>query len=135
MAQQTLTHTGSITGYQAVGDEVRADAGQPKAVSAMDGPQFRQPFSSPQPLGSPPDQDRPEPPEPDDDHGQADHGQADDDGSWSWTASAGTPGPAYGGALYNGGGELANVISGTKPLAIESAAPKVIAGTIEAADV
>ena len=51
MAQNTLTHRGTTTGYQPVGDEVRADARQPRVFSPSVGTQLRQPFTSPEPLG------------------------------------------------------------------------------------
>jgi hypothetical protein len=54
VAQDTLTHRGTMTGYVGHGPEVRADAGSPKPASATSGPQFRQPFTDPGgPLGEP----------------------------------------------------------------------------------
>lgn len=128
MAPQTLTHRGSMMGYQAAGDEVRADAGSPRTSGALSRGQFRQPFSPPEsPLGkqspatSQKQQELPELLE--------DEPSADDNG-WRYTATVIAPAPAYGGASWNGGGgELANAISGTAPKAIEPA--KVIPGAVE----
>jgi len=50
VAQQTLTHTGSMTGYVGHGPEVRPDAGQPHAAGASVGGQFRGPFMPPDPV-------------------------------------------------------------------------------------
>jgi hypothetical protein len=116
-----------MTGYQAAGDEVRADSGQPKAGSAMDGAQFRQPFTPPEPLGNPaPDgqhqQERPELPE------KESPGKPSRD---PWTVHVRVEGPAYGGAAWNGGGgPLAGAIGGGRK-AIESGARKVIRGIAE----
>ena len=129
MPQQTLTHTGTMTGYQPVGDEVRGDAHQPHAASGVSGPQWRVPFSGDQePLGQP-GQDAEQPGKPD----LAPDGQSPaGDTGWLYSAHVEAPGPAYGGAAWNnGGGTLANTISGTGTRAIESGAEKVIAGIAE----
>ena len=129
MAQQTITHTGTMTGYVSHGPDVRADAGQPHAAGSDSGPMTRVPFAAPAgPIGKPPSapgEKRPELPElPDEESAPCD--------SWRYTATVEAPGPAYGGAAWNGGGgELANAISGTVPRAIESGAGKVIAGIAE----
>ncbi len=98
--QNSLTRRGTTTGFQSAGDEVRADAGSPKAPSAMGGAQFRPPFTPPEPLGGAAQnddrqQDRPELPE---------EPPTAEGGGWQYKATVEAPGPAYGGAAYNGGG-------------------------------
>jgi hypothetical protein len=132
MAQNSLTHRGTTTGYVSNGPEITADAGQPKAGGTAGGAQLREPFRPPAgPAAKPPQarrsgkaQERPEMPD--------DESPADDD-AWRWTATVVAPGPAYSGAAWNGGGgALANAISfGDAPKAIGSGAGKVIEGALE----
>lgn len=130
MAQHSIgPYAGRVSGYVSNGPEFRADASQPRAASIGGTPQVRTPFAADaEPLSQPPrarerQREQPELPE--------DESPAEGD-SWHWTATVQAPGPAYGGAAWNGGGgELANMISGTAPRAIESSAGKVIAGAIE----
>jgi hypothetical protein len=122
-------YAGNVTGYVSNGPEFRADAGQPRPASAGGTPQVRDPFQPPQPLSSPAPQAKR--PERDQEHGETPSAESPAVGdSWRWTATVEAPGPAYGGAAWNGGGgELANTISGTTPKAI--GAGKVIAGIAE----
>lgn len=131
MAENMITHRGTTTGYQAVGDEVRSDAGSPRPASFSLGSQFRQSFTPPEPLGQPPRapagpqekcQERPEPPEDDDGQGGAD--------SREYSARLEMPGAAYGGAAWTRGGPLADAITNGDRPAIEG--PKVIGGATEA---
>jgi hypothetical protein len=146
MAQQLITHTapvrgvvphpaesqpvGSVTGYQSNGPEVRADAGKPNPAQPGGAAGIRAPFTADmQPLAKPPaaprsrGQERPEQPE---DESPAGPGRD------PWSYSVRVEGPAYGGAVWNGGGgSLANTISGTAPRAIESGAAKTILDVAE----
>lgn len=125
MAQNTLTHIGSMTGYIGHGPEVRPDAGQPHANLAMTGPQMRDPFQPVEPLGQPPrapreeQQERPELPEDE---------SPEEPGRDPWTATVIHPNtPSYGGAAYNGGGgQLARDMSGPGRPAIPGTAAKAI---------
>lgn len=139
MAQNTLTHRGTTTGYQPVGDEVRADARQPRAFSPSVGTQLRQPFTSPEPLGGAAPSSQAERQERQE---QPEEGDGQEPDSWHWTARAEPAGPAYGGAAWNGGGgPLADAITnGDRGPAVEAApartaigsgAGKVIAGLAE----
>jgi hypothetical protein len=124
-----------VTGYQPAGREVRADTTRPRAASFGGTPQSRAPFRPPQPrpaTGRPAltDQDQ-------DKLRQMGRAMLDARSAGPerdpWTATVVAPGPAYGGAAYNGGGgRLANAISfGDAPKAIGSGAVGAIAGAIE----
>jgi hypothetical protein len=139
VAPQTLTHTGSMTGYQPVGDEVRADAGTPHAsgpgsVSPSIGGQFAgvRPLGQPGRAGQDDQDERPEPPERD----EAGNARRD-----AYSVTVEHQGPAYGGAAYTSGGQVADSISNAPERAsVEPPAGKVIQGSIipaaiEAADV
>jgi hypothetical protein len=123
------SYAGNVSGYQAVGDEVRADAGSPRAAAGGSvGASIGGQFADVRPLGQPPraDQDKQEKPE-----RPADEDQGDGD-SWRYTATVEAPGPSFGGAAWTNGGPLADAItSGDRGPAIEPAAPKVIAGIAE----
>jgi hypothetical protein len=122
-------YAGNVSGFRAVGDEVRADAGSPRAAGGSVGASIGGQFSDVRPLGQPPritqdKQEQPERPGDDEDQGDGD--------SWSYAATVEAPGPAHGGAAWTNGGPLADAItSGDRGLAIEPAGPKVIAGIAE----
>lgn len=125
MAQNTLTHRGTMAGYVDNGPEMRGDAGSPRAASAAVGAQLRTPFVPPAaPLGGghPFQQERPELPEAE---------SSQEPGRDPWTYSVRVDEPSFAGAIQGRSGELADQISGTAPRAIESTAPKVIAGIAE----
>jgi hypothetical protein len=155
MAVSTLTHLapirgvvphasaggpGTTTGYQPAGREVRPDARSPRAGYPGRAPQARAPFAPP---GQLPETGRPV-------FGKAERGQLREATQeiadrfqglglprdpWSYSATVLAPGPAYGGAAYNGGGgQLANALSGPGRKPIEPKArglAKAITGAAE----